>query len=212
MAARRVFLSSAILLLLLGFSLSFELSDQISDYQKFGVSFIINHGLLISGRTAYFLAGYDYLTRPRGRKYFSTRICRYPNAQITFNLNRLATSGDINPNPGPIFSGNSTNTLCSVCMKTVAKTHRAIECDLCFKWCHIKCGGVSPTEYRNLQNTLNFAWTCPTCILDLQSLPFANISNLELDDLNLNDSIHSGSLLNDSREAEANSLRDFLQP
>ena len=145
MASGRVFLSSAILLFLLEFSFFTGLSGQCFDHQKFEGIFVINHGLHTSGCSAYFLAGYGYLTRPRGRRYFSTRICLYSNAYITFKLERLAISGDINPNPGPTSSENSTKTLCSACMKTVAKNDRAIECDICSKWCHIKCGGVSPT-------------------------------------------------------------------
>ena len=67
-------------------------------------------------------------------------------------------------------------------------------------------------EYRKLQSTQYFAWTCPKCISDLHSLPFTTISDLEFDDLNFNDSINSGSLLNDSHEVEHDNLNDFLQP
>lgn len=39
--------------------------------------------------------------RSHGRRFFSTRVSLYPNSVSTFNLIRLSTSGDINPNPGP---------------------------------------------------------------------------------------------------------------
>ena len=116
--------------------------------------------------------------RCQGRKFFSTRVSLYPNSVSTFNLTRLTTSGDINPNPGPSNNGNSAEQ-CSVCRRTIASNHRAITCDLCNHWCHIKCGGVSPREYQRMLTTINLCWTCPTCIFQLQSLPFANTDNLD---------------------------------
>ena len=61
-------------------------------------------------------------------------------------------------------------------------SNRAIECDVCEHWCHIKCGEISLREYRRLQNIQNFDWTCPSCISTLRTLPFADISNLDSSD------------------------------
>lgn len=36
-----------------------------------------------------------------GKRYFGTKITRYPNSVATFKLTRLITSGDISLNPGP---------------------------------------------------------------------------------------------------------------
>ena len=80
----------------------------------------------------------------------------------------LEISGDVNPGPGH----------CSVCSKQIACNHRAINCNTCESWCHIKCGGVTLKEYKKLQSTAYFSWSCPACLLSLQSLPFANVSNL----------------------------------
>lgn len=96
--------------------------------------------------------------QPRGRRYLSTRISRYPNSEASFTLARLVISGDIALNPGPATSDNSS-TCCSVCKKQVLVNHRAIECDICNYWCHIKCGEVLPREYRRLQATRDFHWT-----------------------------------------------------
>ena len=73
----------------------------------------------------------------RGRKFLSTRISIYPNSQASFQLSRLVESGDVCPNPGPKTAAHNP-AKCSVCKKTVAKTNRAINCDSCLKWCHIK--------------------------------------------------------------------------
>jgi len=48
------------------------------------------------------------------QKYLSSRVCLYPNSQLSFNLTRLAISGDVNPNPGPVSS-------------KVSKTHLAAQ-------------------------------------------------------------------------------------
>ena len=116
--------------------------------------------------------------QPHGRRYLSTRISRYPNSEASFTLTRLVISGDIALNPGPATSDNSS-TCCSVCKKQVLVNHRAIECDICCYWCHIRCGEVLPREYRQLQATRDFHWTCPSCISILKSMPFADVSNLE---------------------------------
>ena len=116
------------------------------------------------------------------KRFLYRRIPYWANGIATFNPSILSSlnsnkhhdcfclCGDIHPNPGP------SSTECTVCYKSVAKNHRAIACDLCSKWCHIKCGGVTPKEYRQLQREDNFAWTCPPCLSTLTSLPFAIVS------------------------------------
>lgn len=141
--------------------------------------------------------------RCQGRRFFSTRVSFYPNSVSTFNLTRLTISGNINPNPGPSNNGNSAeqgsvcqrtvasaasnnNPKCPICERVVAKTHGAIECDICLHWCHIKCGRVSPSEYDKLQFLDHFYWNCPSC--ELRTLSFADASFL---DSNLNDDLVS---------------------
>ena len=106
----------------------------------------------------------------RGRRFLSARISIYPNSQASFQLSRLVESGDVCPNPGPTTAAHNP-AKCSVCKKTVAKTHRAITCDFCQKWCHIKCGGVTARDYRRFQLEEEIPWICPICTMptDLQS-------------------------------------------
>ena len=42
------------------------------------------------------------------------------------------------------------NSPCGICQKAVAKSHKAIECDLCKRWIHIKCNFISNQFYNNL--------------------------------------------------------------
>ena len=93
-------------------------------------------------------------------------------------LRGISISGDVQSNPGPTID-NKIFTLCSVCQRTVRSYNRALECDVCKQWCHIKCGEISLREYRRLQNIQTFDWTCPSCISTLRILPFADNSNLD---------------------------------
>lgn len=83
----------------------------------------------------------------------------------------LLLAGDINPNPGPQSQRNA-NT-CPACFRTVAKNHRAVECDQCKKWLHIKCDNISVKSYNSMltasdDDTLNFV--CSICLRN--ELPF----------------------------------------
>ena len=72
----------------------------------------------------------------------------------------ILLAGHISENPGPT---SVTHQCSSVCHKKVAERHRAISCDTCQLWCHIKCGRISVKEYKKMINTLGLVWTCPAC-------------------------------------------------
>lgn len=62
------------------------------------------------------------------------RVSRYPNSDSTFQLIRLAISGDIKLNPGPSTLGSSTKLkklCCQTCSRTIAHNHRMLTCNLC---------------------------------------------------------------------------------
>ena len=44
---------------------------------------------------------------------------------------------------------------CGVCNKSVASNHRAIECDLCKKWIHLKCNKLADKDYKFYQDANN---------------------------------------------------------
>ena len=96
---------------------------------------------------------------------------------------------------------------CGICQKSVAKTHKAIECDTCKKWIHIKCNYVSEQFYNSLiDENLNenitedekTKWVCINCINS--NLPFSKLDQksfflnsqgidsyeLELENINFN--------------------------
>ena len=83
--------------------------------------------------------------RSRRTRFAKARIQYYANGYSTFNYEFLCLCGDIIPTPGP-----KGNNICPVCNRTVAKTHRAVNCEICSRWCHIKCGRISVKQYREL--------------------------------------------------------------
>lgn len=89
---------------------------------------------------------------PRCRRYHGSTTCYYANSDSSFQQSRLLTSGDVSINPGP----SSNPPKCSVCSKSITRNHRALSCDRCEKWCHIKYGNVKPSEYKNLQRLTTF--------------------------------------------------------
>ena len=83
----------------------------------------------------------------------------------------LLLAGDIELNPGP--GVHTTKCVCPGCLRTVAKNHRAVNCDLCLKWYHIKCENISPKQYNDFvrKSDINeLFFTCSAC--HLESLPF----------------------------------------
>ena len=80
----------------------------------------------------------------------------------------LILSGDISLNPGPVKNP------CSVCFGPVAKNHRAVSCDNCVRWTHIKCEGINPRRYKAMVEIIkadgNFTYVCKPCISS--QLPF----------------------------------------
>ena len=82
----------------------------------------------------------------------------------------LILSGDISLNPGPVKNP------CFVCFGPVARNHRAVSCDNCVKWTHIKCEGINPrrykamVEFKIIKANGNFTYVCKPCISS--QLPF----------------------------------------
>ena len=90
----------------------------------------------------------------------------------------LMLCGDICPNPGPVRNP------CGQCCKPVARNHRAIYCDTCYKWIHMKCANLSPIQYSNLGKS-DDPWMCKDCSTFHFSDSFFDTS---IDSTNLNHS------------------------
>ena len=63
---------------------------------------------------------------------------------------------------------------CGVCSKSVANNHRALCCDSCDKWVHMKCNFLNKKTYQKLQKDES-PWFCINCVKD--QLPFQSQIN-----------------------------------
>ena len=78
-----------------------------------------------------------------------------------------------------------------MCGKCIKSNQKALLCDLCDKWSHILCVGVSEIRYRELSEaTEDLNWHCPLCLF--KQLPCSNLSNSNIhDDLGDIHPVHS---------------------
>ena len=65
---------------------------------------------------------------------------------------------------------------CVKCNRNVGKRHRAVCCDICNRWVHIKCNLINPNDYKKLQNDPSpfYCIQCTTTIF-----PFGKITDNE---------------------------------
>ena len=84
-----------------------------------------------------------------------TKQLKYMKPKYVYKLSILILSGDIALNPGPV------KFPCILCKRAVAKNHRAVQCDECDNWVHIKCAGITPAYYNQLQEN-DDPWFCHT--------------------------------------------------
>ena len=66
----------------------------------------------------------------------------------------LLMSGNVHPNPGPIFP-------CSVCAGNVTWRGKSVQCCACSKWVHLRCLQLSLSNFRALGSS--HSWSCPLC-------------------------------------------------
>ena len=63
---------------------------------------------------------------------------------------------------------------CSVCHFNVHNNHKAIFCDICHLWTHLKCTSFSLNDYTNLANSTE-PWFCSSCLSTI--FPFNHFEN-----------------------------------
>ena len=69
----------------------------------------------------------------------------------------LLLCGDVLENPGP------AKNLCGLCDKPVKRNQKAVECEECFKWYHVKCTSITAKSYENFGNDSKLVWICNIC-------------------------------------------------
>jgi hypothetical protein len=120
---------------------------------------------------------YDWLISPSYNKfpYSDTKKSKCTTTHVSaakyiFTV-ILLTSGDIHTNPGP---KNVPKYPCVSCHKAVRSNSKAIECDICTSWTHLKCSDINVSTYNECVSAgkdLNFV--CKTC--SFKEIPFTSL-------------------------------------
>ncbi|KAK6186770.1 hypothetical protein SNE40_006046 [Patella caerulea] len=106
-------------------------------------------------------------------------------SKIFFTLS-LLICGDIHPCPGPVRT-TTPKYPCILCGRGIRINSKAISCDCCLQWIHVKCSDFSLKNYNILvKSGSDFEYTCAKC--SLQSLPCDISDNDEISTLNYNSS------------------------
>ena len=89
---------------------------------------------------------------------------------------------------------NTPNNLkfpCGICNKDVLTNQKAIKCDSCDMWCHIKCDGTSIETYNKLMLSEEDSWHCLLCIVKFHhfNFPFTLCDDTEIQNLNNSNSM-----------------------
>ena len=69
---------------------------------------------------------------------------------------------------------------CKICVKNVQDKDKAVQCDLCELWIHIKCNNLNYLDYRYLQNCDGTSLTMQhqKMVMTLKKLLLPNIMTL----------------------------------
>ena len=80
---------------------------------------------------------------------------------------------------------------CGICTKAVHNNHKAIKCDICDFWIHIKCNNLDKNDYAHYQDVKNAdeIFICINCISE--NMPFSKLNNTEFYVLNKKGLINS---------------------
>ena len=97
----------------------------------------------------------------------------------------------------PLISPNDYEGKCAcrICHKEVKDHHRAISCDKCEMWSHLKCCDISIKLYNHLKYMHYFKWTCTKCRINEQAV----LETIDINDLDLDGQPDDISLVNPSR-------------
>ena len=93
---------------------------------------------------------------------------------------------------------------CGICQKNVGNNQKAVYCNMCELWIHIKCNGTTNEEYNQLideninnNTSVNKEWHCKKCTIinRAQIFPFGLESDYDISGINNSDSMETFNLL-----------------
>ena len=121
----------------------------------------------------------DYNERVTKRPKTKKKIHKMNNKTDTQTENEVETK-DLFKTLPKISSKEYIGTdICRICMRKIRSNHRAVSCDGCEWWMHIKCSDMEKRTYNLLKDKRSFNWTCHYC-RDTEVLSTSRIDLLRL--------------------------------
>ena len=118
--------------------------------------------------------------------------CQTCTKNIHFDCFNNSNSNKKSKPKDSVFNCDQCNQ-CPICSKKVAKNHKAILCDLCNSFVHIKCNQLSADDYEKFKLHPNLDFTCLHCCRS--TFPFTDLNS---DQFNI--CVKKGIILNDDSE------------
>ena len=115
-------------------------------------------------------------------------------------------SGNVHPNPGPIFP-------CSVCAGNVTWRDKSMQCCACSKWVHRRCSQLSLSQFRALRRS--HSWSCPHCRITVTPSSDSSdtyTSTVQSSPASANAALSPHSLLQTSYSPSADSISPLSAP
>ena len=109
-------------------------------------------------------------------------------------------SGNVHPNPGPIFP-------CSVCTGNVTWRGKSVQCCACSKWVHLRCSQLSLPQFRAFGSS--HSWSCPyaeSLWLPLRTPPYMYTSTVQSSPASANAALSPHPRLQTSYSPSAHSI------
>ena len=101
--------------------------------------------------------------------FFSLLPCLARLPLLIFLL--LLMSGNVHPNPGPIFP-------CSVCAGNVTCRDKSVQCRTCSKWVHLRCSQLSLSKFRTLDSS--HSWSFPPCCVPTRNTVISSLDSSDM--------------------------------
>ena len=107
---------------------------------------------------------YEELIKSNNAEKYYCKICKeekFASLKTPEDENRIKTSTETNVSNHQITSSSNIDELnletqdhhCRICSKKVGLKHKAVQCDLCEHWNHIKCDGIDNKTYETLKES-----------------------------------------------------------
>ena len=112
-----------------------------------------------------------------------SEICSHCLSENTQTIETLETHVSVASEHNPVLTNHMPKIQCRECNRTIAKTHRYINCQLCSANVHIKCNLTDPKVYNNMiEHSLpQFCKNCQNDCEVTETLPDANNPKLVTD-------------------------------